>query len=129
MEPGEARIRKRHWRRDATNRCWKCASWFGRVQRRHPLHCRRAGCFTLPAGGIDMRTFQASLDLDDKGDKVIFRQFGGESSLRTLKSRHTAIRANQFYSICWQLPEIAELCQNNDQRVATIYMSAIARLH
>ena len=30
------------------------------------------------------------------GDKVIFRQFGGESSLRTLKSGHTAIRADQF---------------------------------
>ena len=30
--PGEARIRKRHWRRDATNRCCVCASWFGWVQ-------------------------------------------------------------------------------------------------
>ena len=36
-----------------------------------------------------MRTLQASLDLNDDGDKVIFRQFGGESSLRTLQSGHT----------------------------------------
>ena len=33
-----------------------------------------------------LRTLQASLDLTDDGDKVIFRQFGGESSLRTLQS-------------------------------------------
>ena len=31
---------------------------------------------------VIMRTLQASLDLNDDGDKVIFRQFGGESSLR-----------------------------------------------
>ena len=36
-----------------------------------------------------MRTLQACLDLNDDGDKVIFRQFGGESSLRTLQSGHT----------------------------------------
>ena len=39
----------------------------------------------LPVG--IMRTLQACLDLND--DKVIFRQFGGESSLRTLQSGHT----------------------------------------
>ena len=60
---------------------------------------------------------------------MIFRQFGGESSLRTLKSGHTAIRANQFDADGWQLPEIAELCQINDQGVATNYVSAIAYLH
>ena len=48
----------------------------------------------LPVG--IMRTLQASLDLNDDGDKVIFRQFGGESSLRTLQSGHTVIRADQF---------------------------------
>ena len=78
----------------------------------------------LPVG--IMVTLQAGLDLDDNGDKVIFRQFGGESSLRTLKSGHTVIRADQFDPDGWQLPEIAELCQNNDQGVATNYMSAIA---
>ena len=76
-----------------------------------------------------MRTLQASLDLDDNGDKVILRQFGGESSLRTLKSGHMATRANQFDPDGWQLPEIAELCQNNDQGVARKHMSAIAHLH
>ena len=45
---------------------------------------------------VIMRTLQASLDLTDDGDKVIFRQFGGESTLRTLKSGHTVIRADQF---------------------------------
>ena len=43
-----------------------------------------------------MRTLQASLDLTDDGDKVIFRQFGGESSLRTLQSGHTVIRADRW---------------------------------
>ena len=76
-----------------------------------------------PPVGI-MRTLQAGLDLDDNGDKVIFRQFGGESSLRTLKSGHTAIRADHFDPDGWQLPEIAELCQNNDQEFATNYMSS-----
>ena len=74
-------------------------------------------------------SLQGGLDLDDNGDKVIFRQFGGESSLRTLKSGHTAIRADQFDPDGWQLPEIAELCQNNDQGVATNYLSAIAHVH
>ena len=62
-----------------------------------------------------MRTLQTSPDLDDNGDKVIFRHFGGESSLRTLISGHTAIRADQFDPDGWQLPGITELCQNNDE--------------
>ena len=66
-----------------------------------------------------MSTLQVSLD----------RQFGGESSLRTLKSGHTTIRADQFDPDGWQLPETAELCQNNDQGFATNDMSAIALLH
>ena len=45
-----------------------------------------------------MWTLQASLDLNDDADKVIFRQFEGESSLRTLQSGHTVIRADQFDS-------------------------------
>ena len=49
--PGEARIRKRHWRRDATNRCGVCASCFGWVQWYHQIHCRGAGCPTSAAGG------------------------------------------------------------------------------
>ena len=81
----------------------------------------------LPVGV--MGTLQAGLDLDDNGDKVIFRQFGGESSLRTLKRGHTGIRADQFEPDGWQLPEIAELCQNNDQGVATKYMSVIAHVY
>ena len=44
-----------------------------------------------------MRTLQANLDLTDDGDKVIFRQFGAESSLRTLQSGHTDVRADQFF--------------------------------
>ena len=42
----------------------------------------------VPPLGI-MRTLQASLDLTDDGDTVIFRPFGGESSLRTLQSGHS----------------------------------------
>ena len=76
-----------------------------------------------------MRTLQASLDLTDDGDKVIFRQFGGESSLRTLQSGHTVIRADQFDPDGWQLPEIMELCQNNDEVCATNYMSVIAHVY
>ena len=72
----------------------------------------------LPVGL--MRTLQTCLDLDDNGDKVIFRQFGGESSLRTLTSGHTAMCADQFDSNGWQ---------NNDQGIVTKYMSAIAHLH
>ena len=81
----------------------------------------------LPVG--IMRTLQASLDLTDDGDKVIFRQFGGESSLRTLQSGHTVIRADQIDPDGWQLPEITELCQNNDEGRATIYMSVIAHAY
>ena len=76
-----------------------------------------------------MRKFQAKLDLDDNGGKVIFRQFGGGSLLRTLKSGHTAIRADQFDPDGWQLPETAKLRQNSDQGFVTNYMSAIAHLH
>ena len=65
-----------------------------------------------------MRTLQAGLDLNDDGDKVIFRQFG-ESSLRTLQSGHTVTRADQFDPDGWQLPEITDLCQNNDEGRAT----------
>ena len=67
----------------------------------------------LPVG--IMRKLQAGLILNDDGDKVIFRQFGGESSLRTLESGHTAIRADQFDPDGWNPPETAELCKNNDQ--------------
>ena len=34
--------------------------------------------------------------------QVIFRQFGGDSSSRTVKSGHTAIRADQFDPNGWQ---------------------------
>ena len=81
----------------------------------------------LPVG--TMRTLQASLDLTDDGDKVIFRQFGGKSSLRTLQSEHTVIRADQFDPDGWQLPEITELCQDNDEGCATNYMSVIAHMY
>ena len=81
----------------------------------------------LPVG--IMRTLQASLDLTDDGDKVIFRQFGGESSPRTMQSGHTAIRADQFDPDGWQLPEITELCQDNDEGCGTNYMSVIAHVY
>ena len=58
-----------------------------------------------------MRTLQANLELTDDGDKVISRQFGGESSLRTFPSGHTVIRADQFDPDGWQLPGTSELCQ------------------
>ena len=76
-----------------------------------------------------MRTLQASLDLTDDGAKEIFRQFGGESPLRTLQSGHTVIRADQFDPDGWQLPVITELCQNNDEGCATDYMSVIAHVY
>ena len=76
-----------------------------------------------------MRTLQASLDLNDDGDKVTCRQFGGESSLRTLQSGHTVSRADQFDPDGWQLPEITELCQNNDKGCATNCMSVIAHVY
>ena len=78
---------------------------------------------------VKMRTLQASLDLTDDGDKVIFRQFGGESSLRILQSGHRVIRADQFDPGGWQLPEITELCQDNDEGRATNFMSAIAQVY
>ena len=81
----------------------------------------------LPVGIL--RTLQANLDLTDDGDKVIFHQFGGESSLRTLQSGHTVIRADQFDPDGWQLPEITELRQNNDEGCATNYMSVIAHVY
>ena len=76
-----------------------------------------------------MRTLQAGLDLTDDGDKVIFRQFGGESSLHTLQSGHTVIRADQFDPDGWQLPEMTELRQDNDEGCATNYMSVIAHVY
>ena len=54
---------------------------------------------------------------------MVFRQLRGESP------EHTAIRADHFDPGGWQFPEIAELCQNNDQGVPTIYVSAIAHMH
>ena len=81
----------------------------------------------LPVG--IMRTLQASPDLTDDGDKVIFRQFGGESSLHTLQSGHTVIGADQFDSDGWQLPEITELCQDNDEGCATYHMSVIEHVY
>ena len=81
----------------------------------------------LPVG--IMRTLQASLDLTDDGDKVIFRQFGGESSLRTLQSGHTVIRADQSDPDGWQLPEITELGQDNGEGSATTYMSVIPHVY
>ena len=73
-----------------------------------------------------MRILQARLDLDDNGGKVIFRQIGGESSLRTLQSGHTDIRADHFDPEGWQIRAIAGLCQNNDEGRATNCMSVIA---
>ena len=115
MESGETSTCKRYRRCDAANRVVR----FTVVEQNVPL--------LLPVE--EMVTLQAGLDLDDNGDKVIFLQFGGESSLRTLKRGHMAIRADQFDPDGWQLPEKAELRQNNDQGVATNYMSAIAHLH
>ena len=60
------------------------------------------GCPTSTASGI-MMTLQASLDLTDDGDKVIFRQYGGESSLRILQSGHSVIRVDQFDPGGWQI--------------------------
>ena len=128
MGPGETRIRKRHWRRDATNRC--CYVPVG-----------LAGCngiirFTVVEQDVPpllpvrtMRTLQCSLDLTDDGDKVIFRQSGGESPLRTLQSGRTIIRADQKDPDGWQLPEVTELRQNDDEGCATNYMSVIAHVY
>ena len=49
--------------------------------------------------------------------------------MHTLQSGHTVIRADQFGSDGWQLPEITELCQNNDEGRATNYMSVIAHMY
>ena len=54
---------------------------------------------------------------------------GGESALRTLQSGYTAIRADQFDPDGWQLPEITELCQDNDEGCGTNYMSVIAHVY
>ena len=81
----------------------------------------------LPVGII--RTLRASLDLIDGRDKVIFRQFGEESSLRTVQSGHTTIRADLFDPDGWQLPETTELCPDNDEGFTTNYMSVIAHVH
>ena len=51
-----------------------------------------------------------------------------ESSVRTMKSGHTATRADRCDPDEWQLPEITELSQNNVQGFATNDMSAIAHL-
>ena len=100
-----------------------------------------AGCngiirFTVVEQGVPpllpvgiMRTLHSSLDLTDDGDKVIFRQFGGESSLRTLHSGHTVIRAHHFDPDGWQLPEITKLRQCNDEGCATNYMLFIAHAY
>ena len=120
MEPGKARIRKWNRRHDETNRCCVPVGLAG---------CNGIIRFTvgeqdvpplLPVG--IMRTLQASLDFTDDGDKVIFRQFGGESSLRTF-------RADRFDPHAWQLPEITELGQDNDEGCATNYMSVIAHVY
>ena len=110
-----------HRRHDETNRCCVCASWFGWVQWYHQITVVEQDVPPPLPVGI-MRTLQASLDLADDGDKVIFRQFEGESSLRTLQSGHTVIRADQFDPDGWQLPEITELGQDNDEgSIAHVY--------
>ena len=76
-----------------------------------------------------LRTLQASLDLNDDGDKVIFRQFGGESPLLTLQSGHSVIRADQFDPDGWHLPEISELCPDHDKGRTTNCMSVIAHVY
>ena len=69
-----------------------------------------AGCNGIMRFTVVEQDVPPRLDLTDDGDKVNFRQFGGESSLRTLQSGHTVIRADQFDPDGWQLPEITELC-------------------
>ena len=115
----------------ATNRCCICSSWFGWVwvQRYHPIQGCGTGCPTSTERVVIMRTLQAGLDLTDDADKVIFRQFGGESSLRTLQSGHTVIRADQLDRDGWQLPGITELRQKHDEGCATNHMSVIAHVY
>ena len=73
--PGEAGIRKRYRRHDEANRSCGRAS---RVSRMQLFTVVEQDVPPLLPVGI-MRTLQASLDLDDSGDKVIFRQVEGES--------------------------------------------------
>ena len=51
-----------------------------------------------------MRTLRARLDLDNDGDKVVFRRLCGESDLRTLDVGHTVIRADPFATGGWRPP-------------------------
>ena len=44
----------------------------------------------LSAVGL-MRTLQARFGLEDDGDQVLFRRFGGEADLRALETGHTVI--------------------------------------
>ena len=81
----------------------------------------------LPVGVV--RTLQAGLDLDDNGDKVLFRQVGGKSSLRTLKSGHTANRPDQLHPEGWRHPEEADSYWSYDQGIESNYMSAIDHPH
>ena len=126
MQPGKARIRKWNRRHDENNRCCVPVGLAG---------CNGIIRFTVVEQDVPpllpvviMKTLQASLDLTDDGDTVIFRQFEGESSSRTLQCGHTAIRADQFDPDGWQLPEITELCQDNAEGCATNYMSVIGHV-
>ena len=49
--------------------------------------------------------------------------------MRTLQSGHTVIRADQFDPDGWQLLEITDLCQDNDEGCATNYVSVIAHVY
>ena len=52
-----------------------------------------------------------------------------KNSVTTFQNGHTVIRADQFDPDGWQLPEITDLCQNNDEGCATNYMSVIAHVY
>ena len=80
VELGETGIHKRHRRHDEANRSCGRA---GRVRRMQLFTVVEQDVPPLLPAGI-MRTLQESLDLDDSGEKVIFRQCGGESPLRAL---------------------------------------------
>ena len=115
---------------DTDSPCHRCVH---RSARRLPFGL--AGCngvirFTVVEQDVPPLPVEimVSLDLTDDGGKMIFRQFGGESSLRTLQSGHTVIRADQFDPDGW-LPEITELCQDSDEGCATNYMSVIAHVY
>ena len=75
-----------------------------------------------------MRALQASLDLTDDGDKVIFRQFGRESSLRTLQSGHTVIRADQLIPMVGSFQKSRNWVRAMMKEAATHYMSVIAQV-